>query len=1688
MADPFIVPKKKIQATSDAVGELPAEDFAAASVEAEQRRLVGAVEVKPVKHQPLGELLKQSFGIGTLDTVVGQAMIDFNSPDNQKQEGWRTPEIVGHEVRGGYHSSEYNRVFLEGAKNEKDWRYRMGLLDEFRDNDEKLAQSTGLTQAANFGARMLGGMSNSSVEMLAGAGAVVPAMARVTAATSGINIAARIAGSQVAADSLTSVLRQSINQSEVLADHVLMDTATSLIFNAIPVGVAAKKLFDKRVAMGKLDEYNSKLVTAIDANEARPVVEAHAANIEEIKTRLATAAEKEGDVLAAEVWKNAHPAMTSKEVDALILDLKKADTEVLASMRSDVLPDAVEFHRPDVATSPAHAAEIAAYAKQLTAERGLQVSPEAASILHRAHKVWNDTVPESLHRMQERLDAFYAAREGKLGDYKGVAHWLDSPGLKFQLEKSRVTRMLGSLLVESASGKGKREFTAALDYEKMRGSIEHKYIPALKEAMWAHRTTGEKTAGLFGAGVAQERAFWYAVQLDRLSRREHIKSGAKGEYVSDATEHVQQAGKLLDGAWADMAQNLTARGHELGEAITGGGFVGHMPYHFDSAEVARVFRTEPEKFSAMQQLLKDQFNNKVLKPSLDDLEANWGQYIDEHVKGLRDTVTALQEQLGSMDETRRGMQTLRDTVQDADHARKELWATIDKLTEAERVLRQELADLEANVKPGEKKPGDIGYDKNDDPAYIRRTSNEDMLAYQNGEPLEGEVARFDATAFLDTLLLRLDEDSVEYHLAKQLLTTSRAEATSPQIVLRNQTERSNRSYYFPHATHNFISLRTEAKLGEGIAWTPQIAASRLTNTDIGTMLHEFSHYRTSALVDRGLEISKGLRDASELGPEVVWAAQSIDKLRNEVAYVLRGQTLDYGTEYALTNNHEFLAQFFNSQSFREQLHKQKYKGETVFSSILNSILEVLGFSKTKSAFTEMHSFVSELLDAHGTMYSARGTEVHYSPAKLERLDESTYAVKLKEGEVHIRKEEDGWYSDDYESGLTPAGKTPREAADTIWENTFKDGATQGSRIDEIKKQLADLKANKQKLKDTHAEAKATTDEAKAGVSSVSDTENVRKLRAVELALSAKRAALADAEANPEGVKAKMKEQLTKAADKKSDDLSANYLREIMTSPEGRVAGKELRYADYAAQILAERWDRDVVTPKMAEDFRAKLSERLQDRTRTELDLTKTVDVDGKAVRLLDLLEVDGEAMVKRGAHSTSGKAALSRKGLADERMQQGALEAMARDGAKPQTVEEMKFIFDVFAGRIDPGSNAQSWSAVRNLVAASRLGKLSEAMLADIPAVIANMGLAALPRVFGKAFGMFLNGSAFVHNGSLTEFGKQLAVVAPSTLGMDYRLHTLHAEGGAGESAVATASVLSRLASRGAQMTGFLSLANTVNSVVHRAATPIIADEIMSAIATGKSAFSDARLADIGLSPDDLTMIQKYYAKHDSARKPGEKVNWDKWEGEEGQYSADLVIGAIHRGVFQTVQKGLIGEKPSWTGKTQLGQTLAQLHNFGMIAAEKQAMRNIAHGDSNAVLFMTVGAAWAATLYLARVHASALERRVEDREEYIKRRMSGMAFATGMMSLWNASGIMPEALSLGSIFWGNKEEVGGKIETTARGGGAVAALGYAEDVSKAAGAVGNWVRGVEDTRKMTRAVKQIVPGGNSRAIGMLLAE
>ncbi|MHA6907375.1 transglycosylase SLT domain-containing protein [Ralstonia pseudosolanacearum] len=531
------------------------------------------------------------------------------------------------------------------------------------------------------------------------------------------------------------------------------------------------------------------------------------------------------------------------------------------------------------------------------------------------------------------------------------------------------------------------------------------------------------------------------------------------------------------------------------------------------------------------------------------------------------------------------------------------------------------------------------------------------------------------------------------------------------------------------------------------------------------------------------------------------------------------------------------------------------------------------------------------------------------------------------------------------------------------------------------------------------------------------------------------------------------------------NLTDRYVDMVMRSPEERIQHTDNHFQAIAGDLLAEDWKNAKVTPDMITAFKQKLAEIRDDRTRTEFDLLAQ---SANGVSLMDFLDTDLGRMVNGNASKFAGGIALARRGLKSVEHIDALKEALRRDGATHKEIDDIDFLIRSHQDRLNNGESAVA-SMLQMGAHMSMMGKIGLNALADAAGVVSAVGVRGLFKVLGTGISKLD-----------TPLIKQLAEQAGSLLGVDYRLHMQQTSGGhlRPEGLLAEGSTFRRMMDKGVNAVNHLSGLNLVGKMIHRGLLPAITEEIWQHLATGKSVMGDRRFADLGFQASDIERIQAQMAKYDAGRAKGDAINWDKWDD---QHAADAFIGVLHRATFQSMQRAMIGEAPSWAAEGTLGGIISQFRRSGLLASEKQMMRNLFINDSNTYTAFTFATAWGAMLYQAKAYSNTLGMSEQQRDKYLKENLSGYKLATGVAVMVNMAGLLPDTMDAGALMFGGQ---------THGNSGPVAALGYLQNLGRGVSAVGNIAYGAATGHKQgsvdpvdyMREVKQgtrWVPGANT---------
>jgi len=530
--------------------------------------------------------------------------------------------------------------------------------------------------------------------------------------------------------------------------------------------------------------------------------------------------------------------------------------------------------------------------------------------------------------------------------------------------------------------------------------------------------------------------------------------------------------------------------------------------------------------------------------------------------------------------------------------------------------------------------------------------------------------------------------------------------------------------------------------------------------------------------------------------------------------------------------------------------------------------------------------------------------------------------------------------------------------------------------------------------------------------------------------------------------------LREALTKKVAHVVDNKISTIMADPHSRVDGADLQFEVIAGDLMRENFAGQQITPEVIQQFKEQLAHKRQDRRRTELDLLR--EVNGAA--LLDFLDYNAISQVTHNAHRWAGLNALARRGFTDIADVAAAKKAMRHDKATQAEMDAVDFGFRAYGlGQLRNHERA-AFGTLRNFTFAATMGKLGLPVLADAANVISAVGVRGMMSVIGRGF---------AKNTALLE---QLAIDAPGLLGQDYRLTSLTPDVSAtGRMMVGEGSTINRVSQRAAQAVSYLSGANHIQKLLHKAFLPVFAEDVLGTINGKNGGMSLARMVDLGIDRDVMARIKTQLDRYDAGRERGGRLNWDMWDD---QQAADELKNAFHRGTYQVFQRAMVGEQPMWMTDSTIGSLVGQFRRFGMIAAEKQAARNLAIGDENTTLSFVLGATWATMLYYARLEANTAGMSAEDKEKHIERNTTGLRMSIGIMNLWNASGILPEGAQLAEIVFG-----GASFNQT---GAPIASLRWMQNLQGTGNQLGAFLTGQsEDSTQSVRSLFRIAPGGNT---------
>ncbi|CUH74615.1 internal virion protein with endolysin domain [Cronobacter phage Dev-CD-23823] len=605
--------------------------------------------------------------------------------------------------------------------------------------------------------------------------------------------------------------------------------------------------------------------------------------------------------------------------------------------------------------------------------------------------------------------------------------------------------------------------------------------------------------------------------------------------------------------------------------------------------------------------------------------------------------------------------------------------------------------------------------------------------------------------------------------------------------------------------------------------------------------------------------------------------------------------------------------------------------------------------------------------------------------------------------------------------------------------------------------------------------RATPEERKAFLDMVKDdyhaeaTAKINKLRQerAEWIENAYKRAEQDIEAkwvndflkDPEQYFDKHVEQLSRKIHMEMDKRASHWWENALRNPEERYQNSEASLLTLAREMSDEWFTGKEVDADMVRDFQTALTKKWSDTSRRELNMTNKRVVNGQDLYLLDMFQHDVFASTVGTANNTAGRVAMAKLGWKTEQDIQDTLTAMYHSGATTREVEAARHISDIILNRAKGLDDQPLVQALSNMTHATMMGKLGQAIIADLPMAIGNIGVGGMFDALGKMANKVIDGSMFVRNGRLTEVGSDLDALTKGLLGHDNELwipQQINADGYAMELG---GSLLRRTAAA-ARFTNTMSAANAMSKLVGTGVTRASNKKLHTFFKSGKGV-SEARLADVGLTSKEISRIKKQFDKYADK----ENFGLDKWD--DPLAKEDLIMAANRFAQQGQMGKSYAGDLPQWTRNTVLGYIYSRFRAIGIKAQEKVLVRNLTLADSNTFAMITGAVAWATFLAYARIYADAATSK--DGRKVLKERLTPAGIADQVAKFTSVMGLTSEGTNIWNMLTGGAVQGGSDSPITA----------YPANVGKAIGAVGGAISGEGSAGKAAAATTKLLPGANT---------
>lgn len=485
--------------------------------------------------------------------------------------------------------------------------------------------------------------------------------------------------------------------------------------------------------------------------------------------------------------------------------------------------------------------------------------------------------------------------------------------------------------------------------------------------------------------------------------------------------------------------------------------------------------------------------------------------------------------------------------------------------------------------------------------------------------------------------------------------------------------------------------------------------------------------------------------------------------------------------------------------------------------------------------------------------------------------------------------------------------------------------------------------------------------------------------------------------------------------------------------------------------------------------------------RLKIDLNASI---GEGRKLGDLFRQDISGLYRSYARRASGEVALAQYGIFGSKGLKIMRQAAEYSGATKAELEALEQVAAEFLNQpFGKAVRLPSLDNLRIMTSAARLGGMGFTQVAEFGNGLAVLGVARVMSTIKSMPRMVKEVRALARGETVENPILDSIDTLGGHLGMDTYQMTRMFDLPDTEVQLyndVNVGLFGRAVRAGSHMTAVMSGQRLIVSIQTRGMAEQIARKAIRYIREGKESKA---LLDMGFTPEVQASIRNNMdsiAKFDSK---GELIELNLLAATEVDPSHIMAFrDSVERGAGQIIQRTYIGETGAWAHNDLL-KSLLQFRTFSITSIEKQWGRNQKNYGALRSAVTLIGAmSFALPIHFARMNAQMLGMSEDKREEFMEKRMSGVALARATLNYASAAGLLGDFLDLSTAALAGSGLVDESVADALTGGGQgrqstsglVPSLGMADDILK--GTVGG---------QYSKLVK-LLPGSNLPYVGPII--